>query len=279
MAGRCSRLQALHRLCSSRTLYQKAILSNRVHPQNPAKPATMGEQFDISRLPRTTRMSQFYDDIVSSDMLALTYSHEPQSESRKAKNRIRLWEGDSPYYENRPQLSPKGGKPLVPVPRPRTHANIPRLSHIVVESMVKQAITGNKNVLMSAALVLQSITGQRPTFLEGRKSVATWGLRKGMPVGVKVELRGPAMHNFISALTELILPRLKDFEGLSRKSGSGGAIDLGLTPAGVLLFPEIEATYDCYPFIPGMNISIVTTATSQAEAQLLATAFGIPYRS
>ena len=264
------------RICS-RGLHQKVLLTNRQHPQYPAKPASMGEYFDISRLPRSTRMSQYYDDIVSSDLLALTYSHLPSSPTRN-NNRIRRWEGTSPYFENRPQLPPRGGKPLTPLAKARTHANIPRLSHIVVQSMVKEAITGNKNVLLSAAMVLQSITGQRPTFVLARKGVATFGLRKGMPVGVKAELRGSAMYNFLSSLTELILPRLKDFEGLQRSSGSGGAIDLGLTSAGVLLFPEIEATYDCYPFIPGMNISIVTTATTQAEAQLLATAFGLPYK-
>ncbi len=152
---------------------------------------------------------------------------------------------------------------------------IPRLTKIVVNTCLKEAITNSK-ILDQASAELGLITGQKAVIRLARKSIANFKLREGMPLGTKVTLRGERMWFFYDRLVTLAIPRLRDFRGMSPKAFDGrGNYSLGLTEQ--ILFPEIE--YDKVPKIYGMNISFVTTAKTDAEGRALLKALGFPFRA
>ena len=130
-------------------------------------------------------------------------------------------------------------------------------------------------VMESYVEELQAISGQRPVVTRARRSIAAFKLREGMPIGCKVTLRGDRMYEFVDRLVSLTLPRVRDFRGVSSKGFDGrGNFNLGLDEQ--IIFPEIE--YDKIDSIKGMNISIVTTADSDAEGRSLLTHLGMPFR-
>jgi large subunit ribosomal protein L5 len=152
---------------------------------------------------------------------------------------------------------------------------VPRLTKIVVNTCLKEAITNSK-ILDQAAAEIGIITGQKAVIRQARKSIANFKLREGMPLGAKVTLRGERMWFFYDRLVSLAIPRLRDFRGMSPKAFDGrGNYSLGLTEQ--ILFPEIE--YDKVPRIYGMNISFVTTAKTDAEGRALLKALGFPFRA
>jgi len=120
------------------------------------------------------------------------------------------------------------------------------------------------------------ITGQRPVVTRARKAIANFKLRKGLPIGAKVTLRGRRMYEFLDRLITAALPRIRDFKGVSPKSFDGrGNYTLGLKEQ--LIFPEIK--YDAVESIHGMDITIVTTATTNDEGKALLKHLGVPYRT
>jgi large subunit ribosomal protein L5 len=122
---------------------------------------------------------------------------------------------------------------------------------------------------------LTTIAGQKPVINRARKSIATFKVRQGMPVGVSVTLRGSRMHDFLSKLINLALPRIRDFRGVSPKSFDGrGNYSLGIKEQ--LIFPEIN--FDQIDTVRGMDITIVTTANSDQEGRALLEALGMPFR-
>ncbi|HMS45848.1 MAG TPA: 50S ribosomal protein L5 [Alphaproteobacteria bacterium] len=148
----------------------------------------------------------------------------------------------------------------------------PRLTKIVVNMGVGQAAQDGKK--MTAAVdELTLITGQKPVVTKARMSIATFKLRKGMPVGCKVTLRGNRMYEFLDRLVTIALPRVRDFRGISGKSFDGaGNYAFGLKEQ--IVFPEIN--YDKIDQIRGMDIVIVTTAKNNDEAKALLKAFDMP---
>ncbi len=151
---------------------------------------------------------------------------------------------------------------------------VPRLRKIVVNMGLGEA-TQNAKLLDSASQELGQITGQKPVITRARKSIANFKLRKNMPIGAMVTLRGDRMYEFIDRLTNVALPRVRDFRGLSTRSFDGrGSYTLGLRDQ--LVFPEID--YSKVEKVKGMNISIVTDARTDTEALALLRHLGIPFR-
>jgi large subunit ribosomal protein L5 len=152
---------------------------------------------------------------------------------------------------------------------------VPRLRKIVVNMGLGEAIQ-NAKLLDSATQDLGQITGQKPVITRARKSIANFKLRKAMPIGAMVTLRGDRMYEFFDRLANVALPRVRDFRGLSTGAFDGrGNYTLGLRDQ--LVFPEVD--YTKVEKIKGMNISIVTDARSDAEALALLRHLGMPFRS
>jgi large subunit ribosomal protein L5 len=151
---------------------------------------------------------------------------------------------------------------------------VPRLEKIVVSMGVGKAIE-NKNRLDAAAKDLASITGQKPTMCKARKSVSNFKLRKGQPIGVKVTLRGARMYEFLDRLVSVVIPRIRDFRGLSPKSfDQAGNYNLGISEQ--VVFPEINL--DKMEFVQGMNITIGVKARRKGDSFELLRSFGVPFR-
>jgi len=152
---------------------------------------------------------------------------------------------------------------------------VPRLRKIVLNMGLGEAIQ-NAKLLDSGTQELGQITGQKPVITRARKSIANFKLRKNMPIGAMVTLRGDRMYEFFDRLTSVALPRVRDFRGLSTRAFDGrGNYTLGLRDQ--LVFPEID--YAKVEKVKGLNISIVTDARSDAEALALLRHLGMPFRS
>jgi large subunit ribosomal protein L5 len=150
---------------------------------------------------------------------------------------------------------------------------VPRLEKVVVNMGVGEAVKDGR--LLDAALEdLATITGQKAVVTKARKSIAGFKLREGMAIGAKVTLRGAYMWEFVDRLVSLALPRIRDFRGLSPRAFDGhGNYTLGVTEQ--LIFPEID--YDRVVKVTGMDITIVTTATTDDEGRALLSALGFPF--
>jgi large subunit ribosomal protein L5 len=151
---------------------------------------------------------------------------------------------------------------------------IPRLEKVVLNMGLGEAIQ-NIKIIDSAVEELMLIAGQRPVVTRARKSIAAFKLRTGMPIGCMVTLRRDRMYDFFDKLVNVALPRVRDFRGISPKAFDGaGNYSLGIKEH--IIFPEID--YDKIDKIKGMNISIVTSATSDEEGRELLTLMGMPFR-
>ena len=152
---------------------------------------------------------------------------------------------------------------------------VPRLEKIVVNIGLGEALQ-NAKALEAAAGDLGTITGQRPVITKARKSIAAFKLREGNSIGAKVTLRGARMYEFLDRLTNIALPRQRDFRGVSPDAFDGrGNYSLGLREQ--LIWPEID--YDKIDRVRGMEITIVTTAATDDEARRLLQLFGMPFRA
>jgi len=154
------------------------------------------------------------------------------------------------------------------------NANLtPALEKIVISVGTGFAMKDNK-LIQNIADTISNIAGQKAVIVESRKSVAGFKVREGMPTGIKVTLRGDNMYNFFDKLVSISLPRTKDFRGINRKGFDGrGNFNFGLEEQ--LIFPEID--YDDIMQIHGMNITMVTTSNSDAEAFKLLEMMGMPF--
>jgi large subunit ribosomal protein L5 len=152
---------------------------------------------------------------------------------------------------------------------------VPRLKTIVVNMGVGEAVA-NPKLIDSAVVEMTQITGQKPVVTKAKKAIATFKLREGMPIGVKVTLRRERMWEFMDRLVTLGLPRVRDFRGTNPRGFDGsGNYTLGLKEQ--IIFPEIE--FDKVDKIKGMNITFVTTAETDEEAKELLGSLGMPFRS
>jgi len=173
------------------------------------------------------------------------------------------------YYENvlRDQLAKKFNY--------KNMMQVPRLEKIVLNMGIGEAV-GDRKKVESAVNDLSLIAGQRAVTTRARKSIATFKLRTGMPIGAKVTLRGDRMYEFLDRLVTVALPRVKDFRGLNPKSFDGrGNYALGLKEH--IVFPEID--YDKVDQVWGMDVIVCTTAKTDDEARELLRGFNFPFRS
>ena len=151
---------------------------------------------------------------------------------------------------------------------------VPRLTKITLNMGVGEAV-GDKKVMDHAVGDMAAISGQKPIVTMSRKSVASFKIRDGWPVGCKVTLRRERMYEFLDRLVNVSIPRIRDFRGLSRRSFDGhGNFSMGVKEQ--IMFPEID--FDQIDAIRGMDITITTTAKSDEEALALLQAFNFPFR-
>ena len=151
---------------------------------------------------------------------------------------------------------------------------VPRISKITLNIGVGEAI-GDKKIMENALADMTKIAGQKPVVCRARKSVASFKIRDGFPIGAKVTLRRERMYEFLDRLVNIAIPRVRDFRGLSTKSfDEQGNYSLGVKEQ--IIFPEIE--YDQIDAIRGMDVTITTTATNAEEGQALLEAFNFPFK-
>jgi large subunit ribosomal protein L5 len=152
---------------------------------------------------------------------------------------------------------------------------VPRLTKIVLNMGVGEAI-GDKKILDNAVGDMQKIAGQKPVVTKARKAIAGFKIREGYPIGCMVTLRQERMWEFLDRFVTIALPRVRDFRGISGRAFDGrGNYNIGIKEQ--IIFPEIE--YDKIDAVRGMNISIATTAKTDAEARALLTAFKFPFKN
>ena len=151
---------------------------------------------------------------------------------------------------------------------------VPRLQKIVVNQGMGQAVA-DKKLIEVAAEELSLITGQKAVTTKSRKDISNFKLRKGMPIGVMVTLRSDRMYEFLERLIAVALPRIRDFKGINEKFDGKGNYTLGV--AEQIIFPEIDI--DKITKIFGMEITFVTSATSDEEAYALLREFGLPFKN
>lgn len=150
---------------------------------------------------------------------------------------------------------------------------LPKVEKVIINMGIGESV-GNPKVLDSAVEDLKIISGQKPILTRAKKSIATWKIRQGMPIGAKVTLRGTRMYQFLDKFMNVALPRVRDFRGVSANAFDGrGNYSVGLKEQ--LIFPEIE--YDKIDKIRGMNIVVVTTAKTDEEARELLKLMGMPF--
>ena len=152
---------------------------------------------------------------------------------------------------------------------------IPRITKITLNMGVGEAV-GDKKILDHAVSDMTKIAGQKPVVTKARKAIAGFKIREGYPIGCMVTLRGQQMYEFLDRLVTVALPRVRDFRGISGKGFDGrGNYNVGVKEQ--IIFPEIE--YDKIDALRGMNISVTTTAKTDAEAKALLTAFKFPFKN
>jgi large subunit ribosomal protein L5 len=181
--------------------------------------------------------------------------------------------------KERPRLRVRFEKELAPALMKElaitNHMAVPRLHKVVINMGMGEA-TQNAKVLDPAAAEITQISGQKPVITRAKKSIAAFKVREGMPIGVMVTLRGDRMYEFMDRLISMVLPRMRDFKGISTKSFDGrGNYTLGLHDQ--LIFPEID--YARVDKLKGMNITVVTTARTDDQARALLRHLGMPFRA
>ncbi|MBC8031349.1 MAG: 50S ribosomal protein L5 [Pyrinomonadaceae bacterium] len=151
---------------------------------------------------------------------------------------------------------------------------IPRVTKVVLNMGMGEAVA-NAKILDTAADELRVISGQKPVITKAKKSIASFKLRQGMPIGVMVTLRGERMYEFLDRLVSIALPRVRDFRGISPKAFDGrGNYTIGVREQ--LIFPEID--FNKVEKLRGMNITIITTARDDEQARALLKGLGMPFR-
>ncbi len=152
---------------------------------------------------------------------------------------------------------------------------VPRITKIVLNMGVGEAVS-DKKLLDNAVGDMQKVAGQKPVVTKSKKSIAVFKIREGYPIGCMVTLRRERMYEFLDRLVTIALPRVRDFRGLSGRAFDGrGNYNMGVKEQ--IIFPEIE--YDKIDVLRGMNITITTTAKTDAEAKALLAAFKFPFKN
>ncbi|THH10476.1 hypothetical protein EW145_g1306 [Phellinidium pouzarii] len=279
-------------------------IMRKVSPQSRIRPWRKDERGlpipHVNILVRDThvcRLQDHYYNTLRDDLMYMTYVHEPKG--RPPPRHIRLtYDPEDPYskYRSNPVVGGSQiGKKAAPI---TTSENVVRLEKISLHTMQKSALTNRSN-LLGTIMAFRAISGETEhgggwtssegvRIVKGKKSVAGW-VRPGLPVGVKVDLKGEKMYEFLGSLVQFVLPRLREFEGvvlppasanLSTPAGVSGVVSMGLPPEAMGFFPQIEVNQDSYPRMYGMHIHFVTNAEgagAQNKARALLSGFQLPF--
>lgn len=152
-------------------------------------------------------------------------------------------------------------------------SQVPFVSKIVINMGVGEAVA-DKKILDKAFADMEKIAGQKPVMTYARKSISTFKIREGWPIGCKVTLRRARMYHFMAKLIDVVIPRVRDFRGLSRRFDGRGNYSFGFKEQ--IVFPEIN--YDEIDAIRGLDVTVATSAKTDAEALMLLKAFGFPFK-
>ncbi|WVQ64879.1 uncharacterized protein L199_003048 [Kwoniella botswanensis] len=244
-----------------------------------------------------SRYSQHYHNTLSSDLMYMTYSHRLAQKPPKPEP---VQPPQTAYEANRPRPPiMRGNRALRTKTTQIDVDNVPKLESVIIHTMVKEAIA-NKSTLLSAIMALRAISGETPNgggkkgssgveVIVAKKSAAAWKLRAGMPVSVKVELKGDAMYDFIQSLVDFVLPRLRDFPGIPLPPSSTpknspasltGIVSFGFNPTTMSFFPQIESNTDAYPRLHGFHVYFKTSLRGEnahEHARTLVSGFRIPF--
>lgn len=290
---------------AAKTQRYRAIVSRRAKALTIRKPLKRDENGlpiphvnVIVRDTHQSRLAEHYYNTVRDDIMYMSYTHVPESD--KPPRKIRLtYDPEDPYVKHR-YNPPVGGqfawtrRPMAPV----TFENVIELERIQLHTQVKEALSSRQN-LLGAIMAFRALSGeslnqggQRTVegvqLARGRKQVQGW-VRKGIPIGVKVDIKGPKMYDFLATLVEFVLPRLRDFNGfqlprpsaaLSTPSAASGVVSIGLPPMAMGLFPQIEYNLESYPRSYGMHIHFITNVRgegAQNRVRALLSGFQVPF--
>ncbi|CCH62338.1 hypothetical protein TBLA_0H00450 [Henningerozyma blattae CBS 6284] len=269
----CSLVQPVHH----KVKIDKRMLSPRF-------PELKYEKNDI-RSPRfkpvTTHqdaLHSHYLNTLKSDLLLINFEHNAQSVKG---SKFTPWDGSSPYHINRPPKRPAftGSSREVPDLHPIDWSNIPELESVVLNCYVNKG-QENINYPTVAYLQLQQITSQKPSYIYSKKDMPAFSVRRGKKMGAKIILKGKPMYQFLTTLNNFVLPRIREFKGISKSNGNGfGSISIGLKPSHIKFFPEINYNEEFWPTTFGMHININTTSQTDTRAKNLLSALEIPIQT
>ena len=278
-----------------------------LHPHQPPPPSDPQSRLFYPGPFSLPRLQQTYTSTLAADLMTLSYQHVPFGTPKlPTPPRLRSWDDSSPYFKNRPLRAPRGMPRLGLLHKPITFNNVPQLSGITASILVRKA-TENSAWTHVAGMALQAITGSRARVNLARKAATAghrgnYSQKEGAPISVTVTMKGEDMWHFLSTMVSIVLPKIKDWKGITGKSGDrNGNLQIGLPPDIVGTWPEIAVNYDSYVFmkqrkkrhsmegvllttmhsyppdkIPGLDIVLHTTARNDRDARLLLSSLGLP---
>ncbi|KAK2073726.1 hypothetical protein P8C59_007978 [Phyllachora maydis] len=252
-------------------------------PLHPVQPLPASDVVSRNFVPgpfNLPRLRETFNSTIASDLMTLTYNHVPPGTPKPVKaERLRSWEGDSPYFANRARRGPRGHPELPIIEKDISFNNIPEIRKITIATFQPQGIK-NPDYLVVARTALLALSGKMPEMTESKHPVAGWSLLGGRKAGAKVSLYGNDAYEFLDKVIHLVFPKIKDWPGIRATTGDGsGNIAWGFDPENMQLFPEIGFNLSMYPIkmMPGCRIFVNTTATSDRQARLLMQALGLPF--
>ena len=217
-----------------------------LHPHQPPPTSDPSSRQFVPGPFSYTRLEHTYQSTIAPDLMTIGYTHkEPGAVKVEKAERLRTWDGSSPYHKGRPKRGPRGPGENLPIREIDIDwKNIPKIEEVTVHTMVKGAIEDSAH-LHVAGIMLQAVTGVRPQVHKAKHSVAQFGIRENMPVSLTCTMRGDQAFDFVDKCINLVCPRIKDWPGVKGSTGdSSGNIGFGFDREGVILFPEISVNYD-----------------------------------
>jgi len=177
--------------------------------------------------------------------MTLAYMHKPPGTPKAIKGgkreRLRTWDGSSPYHENRPLRAPRGSSSLPLIEDDISFNNIPEIRAVHVVTMVPGAIK-NQDLLINSRAVVQAITGVYPTNTKAKASDSRWGLQEGKFVGCKATVYGNQAYEFLDKCVHMVFPRIRNWPGIKASTGdNSGNLSFGISSEDMVFFPEIES--------------------------------------
>lgn len=210
---------------------------------------------------------------IPASLLSVQHSRPPLMKRRYRKRLYNPIDYTAvPFSVLHAKPSPKPAEAFEPTAR-----RLPQVSRVVLKTWTESAL-GNKAILLSAIMALQSIGGVKPEPLFAEKGDAVKRIREGMPLGCRVELTGHRMHEFMDKMVHCVLPRIREFKGFNPKGNGKGSISLTLPSSSVGYFPDIEPHFDMFPRLFDVDVLIQTTAQTDREMLLLLSGLQVPFK-